>query len=51
MIAALTGALPSGRLEEVGCKIVFFDLKKLKHAWELYHCIKNNNNEAFLSLH
>jgi len=35
MIAALTGALPSGRLEEVGCKIVsffFINKKNLKRA-------------------
>jgi hypothetical protein len=30
MIAALTGALPSGRLEEVGCKLLSLFQKKKK---------------------
>jgi len=43
MIAALTGALPSGRLEEVCCKIVWcfllLYLKALERPKQLFSCV------------
>lgn len=49
MIAALTGALPSGRLEEVGCKILYFLSKNIWNVHE--NCVialKRNYSGIFI---